>query len=304
MRKVIVAILVVAAGCSDSAQAPRVGAGVGIQVNDGNNSVSIDSSKVPVLPSCGLGQLVQQDSTAGSWICVAAAPDAVRLGGLKPSSYAAATEGVANDAAKLGGRPASSYAAATDGVADDTSRLAGRLAGSYLSQDPSGTDYKLKGDIRLGDFRELVSHTQCFRRNVADACEVSAATSLSVGATFCGTAPSSDGSLPAQLEPNSGNPAVKGSGYRAGKLLCEKTFGPAAHICTGEEMVRSAQLGIAIKAPLSGFWYSSGNMSSDQANSDCQGWTSQSSSRVGPVWSDTFPNFGHCDVLRPVACCR
>jgi hypothetical protein len=304
MRKVIVVILVVAAGCSSSTEAPRLGAGVGIQVDDGNNSVSIDSSKVPVLPSCGLGQLVQQDSTAGSWICVAAAPDAARLGGLAPSSYAAATQGVANDAAKLAGRPASSYALATDGVADDASRLAGHLAGSYLSQDPSGTDYNLKGDIRLGDFRELVSHTQCFRRNVSGDCEVSAGTSVSVGATFCGTAPSSAGSFPAQPEPNSGNPVVKASGYRAGKLLCQKTYGPAAHVCSGEEMVRSAQLGIAINAPLSGFWYSSGSMSSDERITDCMGWTSHDAGLEGPVWSDTFPNFGHCDVLRPVACCR
>jgi hypothetical protein len=115
--------------------------------------------------------------------------------------------------------------------------------------------------------------------------------SISVGGIYCGATAAMTGSL---------------GGYAGAKALCETVCGdPAAHMCAGEEIVRSAQLlggfsGVAM------FWFSAGVdaavVGSPYGANDCLGWTSAAASSVGYVFRDR-PYVSGCGVSYGVACC-
>jgi hypothetical protein len=105
--------------------------------------------------------------------------------------------------------------------------------------------------------------------------------------------------------------AVAPVGYQAAKAQCEDAFGPSAHMCTGDEMARSAQLGLF---PLSEGWFASGSMSGGGTNywtGDCLGWTFEAAECqtgiqcVGQTWrSDGIrPQYTSCSEEIPILCC-
>jgi hypothetical protein len=114
--------------------------------------------------------------------------------------------------------------------------------------------------------------------------------SYSLSAIFCGqTLPNNTGDL---------------GGYASASQVCQTKCGPAAHMCTTEEMVRSAQLGISV--PNAG-WYASGVQLTGSAGNpvpttDCQGFTSDSADYYGAVW-DGFGQISACNNPEPIDCC-
>lgn len=115
-------------------------------------------------------------------------------------------------------------------------------------------------------------------------------------------------------------------GYAGAKSICEAAVGtPTAHMCTGEELVRSAQLGISV--PAGGGWYSSagdaidgtspGQTQPNRHDDDCQGWTDNSTvnngttvgTSDGPTWIKNTgvpqgrPFHGDCSTSNAVLCC-
>jgi hypothetical protein len=121
----------------------------------------------------------------------------------------------------------------------------------------------------------------------------------SVGAThFCGTGPTN----------TTGAISYSGvTGYAGAKAMCGAATGcgssATAHMCTGEELARSAQLGIN---PPSG-WYAtytwlitSGAGGAANVQSDCIGWTSTTA--MGAI-GGTGPTVVSCSTSEPVLCC-
>ena len=102
------------------------------------------------------------------------------------------------------------------------------------------------------------------------------------------------------------------TGYAAAKRLCELKLGtPTAHMCTADEMVRSAQLGItpSISGYIStgvatSYVYSGGTVVA--TNRDCWGWTSNSGNTASIYWGDPSvagPGVASCDNPFPLHCC-
>lgn len=101
------------------------------------------------------------------------------------------------------------------------------------------------------------------------------------------------------------------SGYRSGKLACEEITGsPSAHMCTCEELSRSAALGI--KGPDQPGWYTchfradyiTDTVSSGKSNSDCDGWRNNDANHVGMATGNTWEPAGlTCDKKQPILCC-
>ncbi len=103
-------------------------------------------------------------------------------------------------------------------------------------------------------------------------------------------------------------------GYEGAKTMCEAACNDAdAHMCTGVEMVMSAQLGLL--PANSSFWYANNSVSSvnisgqTYLNNDCFGWTEDGSgtaTAVGSLFSD-MPNAVFCagvfGALPDLACC-
>jgi hypothetical protein len=103
----------------------------------------------------------------------------------------------------------------------------------------------------------------------------------SVGAVYCGaTQPIYSGAL---------------GGYAGAKALCQAQYGPAAHMCTGEELVRSLATGTqASSLPsgkggwYSGFMYASYPAAPSNGMFDCNQWTSSANDgNAGPVYSSS-----------------
>lgn len=120
--------------------------------------------------------------------------------------------------------------------------------------------------------------------------------SYSMGATkACGTTAPQSGQF---AGPNAT------TGYAAAKALCEgvNTCSKSAHMCTSEEVVRMAQLGIGT----ANGWISTGGSSADPANTrdftDCGGWTNPATNQSGTVWA-TAPGFDACSNKYPIVCC-
>jgi hypothetical protein len=120
--------------------------------------------------------------------------------------------------------------------------------------------------------------------------------SYSVGTTkYCGVTPLTNGQIT--------------GGYAGAKGLCEAVAAcgssPTAHMCTADELVRSAQLGVAIASG----WYSSGRMSFDPTFTggmyDCLGWTTTDPKGLGSFWQGNppVPSDQPCDAPHPVLCC-
>jgi len=102
------------------------------------------------------------------------------------------------------------------------------------------------------------------------------------------------------------------NGYPGAKSVCETQVGsPSAHMCTGEELIRSAEIGLPISATDGGTvpsgWYSSGSRATVEGtptNSfDCKGWTDGVTHTLAGSYWNGFPNYGFCDVPGPVMCC-
>jgi hypothetical protein len=108
-------------------------------------------------------------------------------------------------------------------------------------------------------------------------------------------------------------------GYRSAKVVCEAACtASAAHMCTSEEIVRSAQLGlIPPSATRVRNWIATGVFSYYSPNPtpsrDCLGWTDGSSTELGSmvnvdsngpgggqrIWVDVE----YCDRTARLACC-
>jgi hypothetical protein len=94
------------------------------------------------------------------------------------------------------------------------------------------------------------------------------------------------------------------TGYRAAKALCQAAAScgtsATAHMCTGDEMLRSAQIG---DVPSGVGWFSTA-MGAVGAAADCAGWTTSSSSATAPAYVGSG-QFGaaSCNTLFAILCC-
>jgi hypothetical protein len=115
--------------------------------------------------------------------------------------------------------------------------------------------------------------------------------SWSLGAVYCGVTASTAGQIT--------------GGYAGVKGLCETgCTSPSAHMCTTEEIVRTAQMGVAAPAG----WYSAGlygiyNSSTGIVNNDCVAWTNNTNAVNGYYWSSSFTTVQSCNNPGPVLCC-
>jgi hypothetical protein len=113
----------------------------------------------------------------------------------------------------------------------------------------------------------------------------------SLGAVWCGVTASTKGSIP--------------GGYAGAKGQCESACtSTSAHMCTTEEIVRTAQVGVAAPAG----WYSAGlwslyNGASSTVDNDCTAWTISTSAVQGYVWSSSYTSVQSCDTTSPILCC-
>jgi hypothetical protein len=117
--------------------------------------------------------------------------------------------------------------------------------------------------------------------------------SYSLGAVYCGKTGT--------------NPNPIGGGYTAVKGLCQTACGGAAtaHVCTSDEMVRSAQLGVTLAQG----WFAAGIGGRDGSPgspyiTDCHGFTDTTSS--GVTWNPSYngPDFSPCTITLPILCCN
>jgi len=120
----------------------------------------------------------------------------------------------------------------------------------------------------------------------------------SLRATYCGKTASTTGQVTVT------------NGYAGAKSQCEgvTTCGggvgsPSAHMCTGDEILRSVQVGLTVDDG----WYAAGNYANNGGNSiyDCKGWTSNSLSDDGSFWnsSQNRPAYDHCSSSDQILCC-
>jgi hypothetical protein len=113
------------------------------------------------------------------------------------------------------------------------------------------------------------------------------------------------------------------NGYAGAKSLCEKTCGSkTAHMCTGDELVRTGQLGTTLNfTGASQGWYSTGtyvmvNFSNNTVIQDCDGWTYSGTAVNGAAWTNNtvlnqsgqavpsgFVTASPCNASNPVLCC-
>jgi hypothetical protein len=126
---------------------------------------------------------------------------------------------------------------------------------------------------------------------------------ISVGGTVCGAAVTPDGG---------GFDGAGRGGYVGAKGMCEAKCNnsPTAHMCSSEEVVRSAQLGVS----LSSGWYASGveaayadpsglGAANGTPSVDCHGFTSAAGSINAMFWQGTYPAQIGCNNALPVLCC-
>jgi len=103
------------------------------------------------------------------------------------------------------------------------------------------------------------------------------------------------------------------AGYRAGKKACEVALdSPTAHMCTSQEMVLSAQMGVS---PDEWMWVSTGNrevytnsMGMTANVRDCHSWTMDQHAEgdvalLGRYWKQGVPSHTYCSNAHPIACC-
>ena len=134
--------------------------------------------------------------------------------------------------------------------------------------------------------------------------EVNGAT-YSLGAIYRQTTDGKlDGNLLATLPPT----AKSANGYHAAKLLCQNKLNSAsAHMCSSEEMSRSAQLGVSISDKMG--WISTG--AGAGLFRDCRGWSSKGDqpppvndpNDSGVLWVGGGPVPGGCNEPHYIHCC-
>ncbi|MFO0611401.1 MAG: hypothetical protein U0414_02350 [Polyangiaceae bacterium] len=115
----------------------------------------------------------------------------------------------------------------------------------------------------------------------------------SLGATYCGETAPTDGSA---------------GGYTTTKTLCEQPstgcVSTSAHVCTGEELLRSVASGIPLP---SGGWYNGGTYFGDIngiAIYDCGAWASAAANVEGSYWAGgSGPTATPCNGSHPILCC-
>jgi hypothetical protein len=115
----------------------------------------------------------------------------------------------------------------------------------------------------------------------------------SLGAVYCGSTAPVTGSI---------------GGYAGGKALCAAAAvcnSATAHMCSGEEVIRSLATGIALPVPPQGFsWYASGvwaQAANGHPVDDCLAFTA-TDNHVGQAWTGTTNN-GGCTASYPILCC-
>lgn len=92
------------------------------------------------------------------------------------------------------------------------------------------------------------------------------------------------------------------TGYVGAKTICENLVKTkTAHMCTADELIRSAQLGKTIPNG----WYATGVQDAQNVAQDCRGWTSNDSVQgtKGALWTGVFPSAQSCGVTASVLCC-
>lgn len=113
----------------------------------------------------------------------------------------------------------------------------------------------------------------------------------SLGATYCGAT----GNTNAGLTQLPGSQTSYAKAHAACVTACSS---PTAHMCIGEELVRSAQVGMTT----GNGWYSSA--AHDATSSECTGWTDGTSTGFqAPTWTNE-PNSDYCNTSHPVLCCN
>jgi hypothetical protein len=123
-------------------------------------------------------------------------------------------------------------------------------------------------------------------------------TALQVGAaTFCGVTSPVDGKI---------------GSYALAQQACASVANctASAHMCSGDELVRSAQMG---NRPGVNGWYSlgagiAGTTNSPEVPTDCVGWTNNDSTVYGPNWTNqgsySAPLGAPCDGALAILCCE
>ena len=92
--------------------------------------------------------------------------------------------------------------------------------------------------------------------------------------------------------------------YRNGVRITEALNSPSAHMCTGDELHRSASMDHSSVEPATGAWYSSPAKCDLAAlANNCQGWLDDTQNREGPVWGYSGVDSAYCDGLHKIACC-
>jgi hypothetical protein len=94
------------------------------------------------------------------------------------------------------------------------------------------------------------------------------------------------------------------NGYGNADSLCGGVAGcSSAHMCTAQELVRSAASGKTIPVG----WYSTGEEHSDNTGTyvdDCDGWTNGTSSTTAGAQWDTHASAAVCTSQNEVLCCN
>jgi hypothetical protein len=120
----------------------------------------------------------------------------------------------------------------------------------------------------------------------------------SVGAKYCGKTASTPGNLSGLATP--------GAGYAKAKAACQVACGASttAHMCTPEDLTRSAQVGTAIATG----WFATGIWASYPtagAVRDCLAWSTATSTDLGVAWDPALGPSGAaaCNTSLAVLCC-
>jgi hypothetical protein len=119
------------------------------------------------------------------------------------------------------------------------------------------------------------------------------------GATYCGLTATTTGDM--------SGIGGSGSGYAKPRAPCQAACGgsTSAHMCSGDELVRSAALGGAIPSG----WYATavGRLWTDHTveSQECDGYQSATAAQVGSWWAGTVnrPRNAYCSESHPVLCC-
>jgi hypothetical protein len=161
--------------------------------------------------------------------------------------------------------------------------------GSWVQSGQPVSASSLAGDITAinDNFTSLqaqVNALEAFRT------QATADGGYSLGATYVGVTSTFNG---AQV-----------GGYTAAKQQCQTAYGASAHMCTTEEIGRSAQVGVALPTNLG--WYSAAIRVGRDGNSavvnDCFGWTSGlntvlGAAATGPTLQPTLTTSSDSDPL-------